>query len=299
MTKKIDEGISKAKEYGKGIYPTYFAYNLTDYDLKENIVIPKSFEIRVLPLFLEGPTRAFKVIHESEKKELYSFIKKSDIYDKKLKMYKTSESIMNEPHDIGRLRAFTPGWLENESIFMHMEFKYLLEIIKSDLVEEYFEEIKTTLPPYLDYKTYGRSIIENSSFIVSSSNRNESLHGQGFSARLSGSTAEFLSMWKYMFVGKKLFQMEKDELIFTFDPNISKEFFDEKDEVNFKLFSEIDVKYINKERKSTFGVTKGTIKKIEFILDDKKVEVSGNILRRTYAEKLRNKEIESIVCYFE
>lgn len=299
MIAKIDEGIIKSKEYGNGIYPTYFAYNLTNYDIKENVVIPKAFEIRVLPLFLEGPTRAFKVIHEKEKKELYSFIKKSNIYDKKLKMYKTSESIMNEPHDIGRLRAFTPGWLENESVFMHMEFKYLLELIKGDLVAEYFEDIQTTLPPYLDYETYGRSTIENSSFIVSSANKNESLHGQGFSARLSGSTAEFLSMWKYIFVGKKLFKFENSELTFTFEPNISADLFDENGEVSFKLFSQIDVKYINKEKKSTFGKDKVTIKKIEFILDDKKVEVSGNIFRGIYAEKLRNKEIESIVCYFE
>ena len=299
MIAKIDEGIAKAKEYGKGIYPTYFAYNLTEYDLKENTVIPRTFEIRVLPLFLEGPTRAFKVIHEKEKKELYSFIKNSDIYDKKLKMYKTSESIMNESHDIGRLRAFTPGWLENESVFMHMEFKYLLELIKGDLVAEYFEEIQTTLPPYLDYESYGRSIIENSSFIVSSANKNESLHGQGFSARLSGSTAEFLSMWKYMFVGKKLFQMDKDELTFTIEPNISGDFFDENGEVNFKLFSKIDVKYVNKEKKSTFGIDKADITKIEFMLNGQNVEVSGNIIRGTYAEKLRNKEIVSIVCYFE
>jgi len=299
MIAKIDEGIKKAKEYGRGIYPTYFAYNLSDYGMKGNVVIPKAFEIKVLPLFLEGPTRAFKVIGETEKKELYSFIKKSNIYDKELKMYKTSESIMNEPHDIGRLRAFTPGWLENESVFMHMEFKYLLELIKADLVGEYFEDIQTTLPPYLDYKTYGRSTIENSSFIVSSANKNESLHGQGFSARLSGSTAEFLSMWKYIFVGKKLFKFENSELTFTLEPNISGDLFDENGEISFKLFSQIDVKYINKEKKSTFGKNKAVIIKIEFKLDDKKVEISGNLIKGIYAEKLRNKEIESIVCYFE
>lgn len=299
MITKIDEGIKKAKEFGKGIYPTYFVYELKKYDLKNNEIIPKEFEGRSLPLFLEGPTRAFKTLSLEEKRELYSFIKNSNIYDKKLKMYKTSESIENEPHDIGRLRAFTPGWLENESVFMHMEFKYLLELLKSELVEEYFEDIKTALPPYLSYETYGRSTMENSSFIVSSANRNESLHGQGFSARLSGSTAEFLSMWKYIFVGKKLFQLENNELTFTFEPNISGELFDEKGEISFKLFSIIDVKYINESKYSTFGKNKAEIKKIEFLDNGKSVEILGNKLFGTYANKLRNKKITDIVCYFE
>ena len=296
MISKLDKGIEKSKEFGKGIYPTYFSYELVEYDTIDGAIKAKKFGAKSLPLFLEGPTRAFKTLSLEERKETYSFIKNSNIYDKQLKMYKTSESIMSEAHDIGRLRAFTPGWLENESVFMHMEFKYLLELLKGDLYDEYFEDIKTSFPPFLNYEKYGRSIIENSSFIASSANKNINLQGQGFSARLSGSTAEFLSMWKYMFIGKNLFTYENNELSFEFNPIISGDFFDENAEVNFLLFSEIDVKYINKSKKSTFGNDGSKIAKIEFIYDNRKIEVLGNKLKGVYAENLRNKKLKNIVC---
>ena len=297
MLAKLEKGIKKSKDWGKGLYPTYFTYDLVDYEEENGIIIPKSFNLRTLPLFLEGPTRAFKTIEFSERKEIYDFIRNSNIYDKKLAMYKTSESIMNEPHDIGRLRAFTPGWLENESVFMHMEFKYLLALLQGGLYEEYFESIKTAFPPFLNYETYGRSILENFSFIVSSANKNENLHGQGFSARLSGSTAEFLSMWKLMFVGAKLFSYENNELNFTFDPIISNEFFDENGELSFRLFSNVGVKYVNKDKLSTFGENKGTIKKMIISYEGKELEVEGNKLVGVYANLLRNKKIEKITCY--
>lgn len=291
MLKKIDEGIKKAKEYGKGVYPTFFTYELVDYEVKDNVIIPKKFEVNVLPYFLEGIVRAFKVIDTDEKKKLYSFVKKSDIYDKKLKMYKTSESILNQPYSIGRIRAFTPGWLENESVFMHMEFKYLLELIKSNMIEEFYEDIKTALPPYMDYKVYGRSILENSSFIVSSANSNLTLHGQGFYARLSGSTAEFLSMWKHIFIGDKLFTIEDGELTFTFNPKLSKEFY-ENGVIEFKLFSRTLVKYVNPHLKEKIG-------KIEVFENGTKYEIIGNKIKGELAHKLRNKEIDEIICYFE
>ncbi|MDK2900987.1 MAG: hypothetical protein PWQ45_1575, partial [Thermosipho sp. (in: thermotogales)] len=291
MIKKLDEGIERAKNYGKGIYPTFFTYELVDYEVIDGVIIPKKFEVNVLPYFLEGIVRAFKVIDKDEKKKLYDFVKNSNIYDKKLKMYKTSESILNQPYSIGRIRAFTPGWLENESVFMHMEFKYLLELIKSDMLEEFYEDIKTALPPYMDYKVYGRSILENSSFIVSSANSNPNLHGQGFYARLSGSTAEFLSMWKYMFIGDKLFTLENNELTFTFEPKINKEFF-ENGVIEFKLFSKTKVKYVNPQLKEKIG-------RIEVFVDGKKFEIHGNKIKGELAHKLRNKKIDEVICYFE
>jgi cellobiose phosphorylase len=230
-------------------------------------------------------------VDEKEKKMLYNFVKSSDIYDKKLKMYKTSESILSQPYSIGRIRAFTPGWLENESVFMHMEFKYLLEIIKSGMLDEFYNDIKTMLPPYMDYKVYGRSILENSSFIVSSSNSNPELHGRGFYARLSGTTAEFLSMWKHIFIGDKLFTIEDGELTFIFNPKLSKEFFD-NGVIEFKLFSKTLVKY-----KSTN--LKDKISKIELFVDGKKHEIKGNKVKGELAHKIRNKEVDEIICYFE
>jgi hypothetical protein len=50
--------------------------------------------------------------------------------------------------------------------------------------------------PFMDPEVYGRSLMECSSFIASSAFPDPSIVGQGFLARLSGSTAEFLDIWK-------------------------------------------------------------------------------------------------------
>jgi hypothetical protein len=124
-------------------------------------------------------------------------------------MVKVNAPLDSQSHAIGRARAFTPGWLENESIWLHMSFKYLLELLKAGLYEEYFEAFQAHLPAFMDPQVYGRSPLENSSFIVSSAHPDETLHGNGFVARLSGSTAEFLSMWVVMTAGLQPFQVEQ------------------------------------------------------------------------------------------
>jgi len=43
---------------------------------------------------------------------LYRQIKASPLFDRKLKMYKVNASLAEQPHDIGRARAFPSGWLE-------------------------------------------------------------------------------------------------------------------------------------------------------------------------------------------
>jgi hypothetical protein len=89
---------------------------------------------------------------------LYDAVRKSDLYDKKLGMYKVNASIQNETVELGRNRIFSPGWLENGSVFMHMEFKYLLELLRSGLVKEFYADLKKALPAFMDPAVYGRSI---------------------------------------------------------------------------------------------------------------------------------------------
>ena len=57
----------------------------------------------------------------------------------------------------------------------------------------------------MDPDVYGRPPIECSSFIASSAHPDKTIHGQGYLARLSGSTAEFLSMWNLMMMGAQPF----------------------------------------------------------------------------------------------
>src|SRR5699024_2860237 len=119
----------------------------------------------------EGVVKQLKLTKDREKaKEIYLKVKQSDLYDEKLGMYKTSVSIKPEPIELGRAKFFTPGWLENESIFLHMSYKYLLALLKSGLYNEFFREIKTGLVMFNDPVVYGRNPLENSSFIVSSAN---------------------------------------------------------------------------------------------------------------------------------
>ena len=101
-----------------------------------------------------------------------------------------------------------------------MEYKYLLELLKADLYEEFEQDFHRCAVPFLDENVYGRSLLENSSFIASSVNPNEKIRGKGFVARLSGSTAEFLQMWQIMMFGKQPFHYEGGELFLSFSPFI-------------------------------------------------------------------------------
>lgn len=217
----VDIGIRKALEYGKGICPTYFYYEVEDYETGEDGITPLSFKIRTMPDFLEGPTRYLKLDRPHEEKaKLADRIRHSELYDDKLSMYKVNASLQESSYELGRARAFTPGWLENESIWLHMEYKYLLELLHSGLYDQYIEDFKNAVIPFLDEEIYGRSILENSSFIASSVNPNKKLIGKGFVARLSGSTVEFMSMWKCMMFGRNPFRYDGNELHLVFEPVI-------------------------------------------------------------------------------
>lgn len=215
----VECGVKKAVRLGGGIAPTYFTYEVPEYEVLEEGIRPLAFRVKMVPYFLEGPVRYFKLPRPAEeKKALYDNIKKSDLYDEKLSMYKVNASLAESSFELGRARAFTPGWLENESIWLHMEYKYLLELLRSGLYKEFFADLKRAAVPFLDESVYGRSIYENSSFIASSKNPNEAYHGKGFVARLSGSTIEFISMWKLMMFGRAVFRAEQGQLVFAPEP---------------------------------------------------------------------------------
>lgn len=225
------DGIDRAKANNEGIIPTYLAYKASAYDCLDEMtpyglraVNVKAFEVQKIPDFLEAPARSFKVGSVEENRRLYQKIKATDLYDQALKTYRTSRRLDEMNYELGRIRAFTPGWLERESNFLHMTYKYLLGLLKGGLYDAFFEEIKSNLVCFMNPDVYGRSTLENSSFIASSLNPNPSVVGQGFVARLSGSTAEMLSIWQLMMFGKNLFTY-KDELIFSPQPLLTPDFF--------------------------------------------------------------------------
>ena len=217
----VMEGIAHAVTLGDGLIPTYFTYEMTEYVKEEDGIRAVAFRQHVLPHFLEGPVRYLKLRLPAEtKREVYEKVRSSQLYDSELSMYKVNEPLAKESYELGRCRAFTPGWLENESIWLHMEYKYLLELLKSGLYQQYIGDLYKAAIPFQDEERYGRSILENSSFLASSANPDESIHGRGFVARLSGSTVEFMDMWQRMMFGHTPFREEDDKLVFALQPVI-------------------------------------------------------------------------------
>lgn len=240
----VSLGIEKACVLGQGICPTYFSYEVTEYEKTTAGYRPLRFVVKNIPYFLEGPVRYLKLKNTKEKKRaLYEKVKNSDLYDEKHHMYKVNASLQEASFELGRARAFTPGWLENESIWLHMEYKYLLELIRNGMYEEFFEDFHKAAVPFLDLEVYGRSIYENSSFIASSKNPDESIHGKGFVARLSGSTIEFISMWKLMMFGPHVMSVKNEELVFTPQPAVPAYLIPEDGKMKATLFGNIEVCY--------------------------------------------------------
>lgn len=320
---KIEEGIKKSIDKKSGLPFTYFINEVKEYEILETAsfkglkrVMPLEFKQIPLALFLEGVVHGIRS-ETSQKKVLdtHKKVQKSDIYDKELKMYKVNASIEKEMLEIGRTKAFPAGWLENESVWLHMEYKYLLELLKKGLYEEFFLASKSALVPNLDPKVYGRSILENSSFIVSSAYYDKTRHGRGFYARLSGSTAEFINMWIILTVGQKPFQMKSGELVCKFSPILPAEFFTTKAEeleyfdksgnkvqlqvpknsFVFKFLGSIPVVYHNTRRLNTWeaGVN---ISQIVLFSDrnEKLVEIHGDTLTKEWATKVRDRDVGRI-----
>lgn len=302
---KLQRGMDKSLTFGDGIYPTYFTYKAVRYEMAEGKKSPvngqpnvtvSEFECCPLPLFLEGPARILRTVGDEEKAlELYNTIRSSDIFDTKLEMYKTSVSLEESSTEIGRLRAFTPGWLEREAVFLHMEYKYLYAMLQAGLYRQFFEDIRTMLVPFMKPEVYGRSTLENSSFIASSANPDESVHGRGFVARMSGSTAEMLSMWFLMMAGREVFTCKNGELRLALRPVLPGWMFDAVGRVSFKFLGSVIVNYINPGRKNTYG--EDSVKPEKYVLtymDKTEREIAGEIIEGREARDIRNKKVDSI-----
>ena len=322
---KLIAAVNSARE-DSGLYTMYYSYEAVDYektgelpDSGRPLLEINEFKQHRLPAFLEGQVRAMKVLKSKEQaRNLHQSVQKSELYDQPLKMYRVNESLSDQSHEIGRARAFSPGWLENGSIWLHMEYKYLLELIKAGLYEDYYQSIEDALVPFQDPERYGRSILENSSFILSSLNNDKKNHGRGYIARLSGSTAEYLHIWSLMAFGPKPFKFQKGELIYSPEPALRADLFTEKSK-NVRLqvleteSKEIEIPanafahrflghslvvYHNPEQKDTFGPDKAEIIGYKITTEEgRELEVDGDEIRGEMAHRIRNREIQQIDIY--
>jgi len=296
----VNEGIDKAIKIGEGLIPTFLSYEAVSYEeTKEEVrglplVNVTGWRLKVLPKYLEAPARLMKQMDTSKAKAMHELVRESEMYDKNLKMYVTSESLEEESLEIGRARAFTAGWLERESCFMHMEFKYFYAQLKSGLYNEFFEDIKTALPAFMDPAVYGRSPLENSSFIATSRNPNPNNHGRGFVARLTGTSTEAISLWLMMMTGGKLFKFN-DELEFDINPILPASFFKDG-KVSFKVFSNVEIELVNETGKDTFGQDKAEIKDYTLVGDE---PYTLTKVTNHHAESIREGRVTKVIVTYK
>jgi hypothetical protein len=315
-TAVLHAGLAKALD-ADGLPVSYYTHEMLEFERLPTEAVPapgeppstvhvaaRRFASRPVAAFLEGAVQALRctpgVPHA---KALHDAVRRSSLYDAKLGMYRVNVPLDAESTEIGRIKVFTPGWLENESIFLHMHYKYLLETLRSGLAAAFYDDLKRGLVAFNDPAVYGRSPLENSSFIASSRFSDEGTHGCGFVARLSGATAEWISMLLHMGLGAAPFRVEGGELRFEPKPVLADWLFTTDpasrfgaDGFGFKLFDRTWVVYRNTQRRSTYGDR--AVAPVGFDLqhtDGTRSSHSGAWLPQPLALALRAGEIASVM----
>ncbi len=264
----------------------------------------RKFRHKPVSAFLEGTVQALRTVGSVvDAKALYEAVRNSMLYDSKLGMYRVNAPLDDMSFEVGRSKIFSPGWLENESIFLHMHYKFLLETMRSGLHAEFFRDLQKGLVAFLDPTTYGRSPLENSSFIASSRFPDAKVHGVGFVARLSGATAEWISMVLHMGLGAAPFVVEAGELRFKPQPVLADWLFTSQssggfaaNSFGFKLFGHTWVVYTNPKRQNTFG--QDAVSPVAFELtycDGTTNAHAGDSLPEALARDLRDGKLQSLV----
>ena len=322
---KIDRGLRKAYSDETGLYHTFFINEAVEYEVikdgEEILRSPagyprvrvKAFRQRPIPYFLEGIVHMLRIETDAGRAgRICEAVKGTGLYDKALKMYKVNDYIMDETKEIGRQNVFPRGWLENEAVFLHMEYKYLLEILRCGLYDRFFAEVKNALIPFRDPSVYGRSILENSSFIASSAHPDPRVHGRGYQSRLSGASAEFLSMWLLMTAGKRPFFLDEGgALCLRLMPVLPEWLFTSEAKeitlptgdrrtipahcVAFHFLGDILALYHNGTGKSTYGKDAARINRYVITMKDGSVEeINGPVIPAPLAGEIRAGSAERI-----
>jgi len=107
------------------------------------------------------------------------------------------------------------------------------------------------LIPFQKPERYGRNILENSSFLVSSAIPQRNLRGNGFVARLPDLPRNFCKSGLLMNAGKDPFFLnQRGELNLRFQPVLAGWLFDRHGQYRFNFLSQISLTYHNPKRKT-------------------------------------------------
>ena len=158
-----------------------------------------------------------------------------------------------------------------------------------------------------DPAVYGRSPLENSSFIASSRFPDPQVHGVGYVARLSGATAEWISMVLHMGLGPAPFRVVDGALRFEPRPVLADWLFTNRptgefgaDSFGLKLFGKTWIVYDNPKRCATFGP--GAVAPALFELrhaNGTRQTQAGNWLPADQALALRDGKLASVVIHLD
>ncbi|MHC4855410.1 MAG: hypothetical protein ACYS72_03290, partial [Planctomycetota bacterium] len=311
---RFEGGLNRSVDSDTGLMHTYYSHLPLDakksdggYCSDGSVYLEiNRFEARPLPLFLEGQVHWLKVCSKDKARQIYHAVRQSPLLDKQLQMYKLNECLQSCSPEIGRARTFSRGWFENESIWLHMSTKYLLELVNNGLYEEFYTDAETMLVPFMDPKVYGRSILENSSFIASSDCPDPAARGRGFVARLSGTTAEFIHIWLLLTVGRTPFTMKDGRLSLGLKPALPAQWFTEKavdvqwgdqriqipeNAFACAMLGSILLVYHNPDRRSTYG--ENAVRPVKYRLDDHQ-EITGSEITGDVAQKIRRRDVQRI-----
>ena len=331
--RRLNQGIARSWDPDSGLFHSYFTHEVVEREELDGTVDPPKgmprgnprglpafrvtrFRAHELPLFLEGQVHALRCMNNRDEAEaLLGKLEQSPLYDSALGMFKVNESLAGEALEIGRARAFAPGWFENESIWLHMEYKLLLELLRCDLPAQFHRHLRRAAIPFLDPARYGRSTLENSSFLVSSAHPDASLHGKGFVARLSGATAEFIHMLLWACMGPRPFRTTAGgELELHLDPRLTGDLFTTEEcrralwldgqhleldfpahSFSFLFLGQVVVSYVNSTRGDSFG-THGVVP-LSWQLEEKdgtRLPRQHHAPRGDLARRLRNREFRRL-----
>ncbi|MHC4987259.1 MAG: hypothetical protein ACYTFX_02005, partial [Planctomycetota bacterium] len=134
---RFEGGLNRSVDSDTGLMHTYYSHLPLDakksddgYCSDGSVCLEiNRFEAKPLPLFLEGQVHWLKVCSKDKARQIYHAVRQSPLLDKQLQMYKLNECLQSCSPEIGRARTFSRGWFENESIWLHMSTKYLLELV--------------------------------------------------------------------------------------------------------------------------------------------------------------------------
>ncbi len=329
LEERIQASLPDAVDAETGLHATYITHTPLEWedvlvdgrplvdDHGRTCVKVLRFARHNFPLFLEAAVHSLRLEEDPETaRELWTAVRGSALYDSKLGMYLTNASIHDESPELGRIHAWPAGWFENENVFMHLEYKYLLQMLRAGLYEEFFADVRQVLIPFQNMATFGRHPLENCSFIVSSHHPRPVYHGRGFQPRSSGTTAEWLNMMLIISFGAQPFRYESGELLLRFTPSLPAWFFTAIEETGTRTTPEGEVvehtfpahsystlllghtlvTYHNPRGRSCYGPNAVSVTSYSLSYDDGyEVTVPGAELTADYALAVRERRVREMV----